>query len=144
MTLHNQLYLPKNLFRRPKPVIPKILLVDDYEANILVAGTCLECLGLSYDTAINGLDAVQQVIARQYTVILMDINMPEMDGISATELIRKLEKDSLRLRQPIIAMTAHPDFLEDGKAQLFGMDAVIMKPFHLLDLEKLLQKYIIQ
>lgn len=142
MAIHDKLFPSKIFLHRTKLLHAKILLVDDYPANILVAGTCLEGLGLRYDVAINGLEAVQLVTQTDYTVILMDINMPEMDGITATTIIRKFEKDVLRSREPIIALTAHPDFLEDDMAQLMDMDGIIMKPFQLLQLKRVLQKYI--
>lgn len=123
-----------------KPV--KILLVDDYDANILITGTYLEYLGMTYDVATNGFDAVRQVIAHQYAAILMDINMPDMDGIEATSLIRQLEKDSGRERQPIIAFSAHPGAMEESIWCSWGMDCAITKPFQQSRFEQLIAKYV--
>lgn len=125
-----------------KPTKAKVLLVDDYEANILIAGTYLEYLGLTYDIASNGFDAVQLVSEHQYVVILMDIQMPGMDGIKATSLIREMEQTNGRPRQAIIAFTASPELTAESQRQLFGLDDYICKPFVQSHLEEVLTKYI--
>ena len=84
----------------------RALLVDDNLVNQKVAGAMLAKLGLSYDLAGNGVEAVRCVGNKDYALVLMDVEMPEMDGITATQRIRDREVLEGRARLPIIAMTA--------------------------------------
>ncbi len=84
-----------------------ILLVEDYEPNILVAGAILEKLGYNYDVAHNGFEALRKFAYGHYQVILMDLQMHELDGLEATRRIRRIEVDKALHRIPIIALTAH-------------------------------------
>jgi CheY-like chemotaxis protein len=106
-----------------------VLLVEDYEPNILVAVSMLEHFGFEYEVAKNGLDAVRKFVNGYYDVILMDVQMNELDGLQATRRIRALEKEKNLPRTPIVAMTAH--VREQDKDRCFdaGMDDFIPKPF---------------
>lgn len=114
----------------------KILLVEDYSGNVVVIGHILDEMGLSYDTAGNGVEALTLWGSRHYDLVLMDVQMPEMDGFTATNEIRKLEKEKNLNRTPIIGMTAHALVGDKGKCIDAGMDAYLPKPIVEDDLRK--------
>ena len=102
-----------------------ILLVEDEPINQIVAQELLSDTGLLIDTADNGLQAVEKVRAKRYDLILMDMQMPKLDGISATRQIRQIPG---REAMPIIAMTANA-FSEDRARCLdAGMNDFLSKP----------------
>jgi PAS domain S-box-containing protein len=103
-----------------------ILLAEDNPANRLVTRTVLEKAGLRVDIASNGYEAVAAVRRRPYDLILMDIGMPELDGVGATTEIRKLDTD--RAQTPIVAMTAHVMHGDRSKFLATGMDGYLSKP----------------
>ncbi|WP_022851289.1 ATP-binding protein [Limisalsivibrio acetivorans] len=109
-----------------------ILLVDDYPVNQTVALRHLVRSGLKVDLAENGRDAVEMFKENKYDLILMDIQMPVMDGFSATKLIRAFEKGlegySVESRTPIIALTAHAQQGYREKCKANEMDDYITKP----------------
>ncbi|MEX1035509.1 MAG: ATP-binding protein [Sneathiella sp.] len=119
----------------------KILLVEDYEGNVTVLGHILEDMGIEFDVARTGLEAVDQWKENHYSLILMDIQMPEMDGISSARHIRGIEKEMDSDRTPIVGMTAHA--MVDGKAKCLaaGMDAYILKPIDEIDFKATVLKY---
>lgn len=122
-----------------KPVLKaagrKILLVEDYEPNVLVATVMLDRFGFSYDVASNGDDAVQKYVIGNYDLILMDIQMPVKNGWDATVEIRKYEAVSKRKHTPIIGMTAHAYKEDFDRCQRAGMDDCLVKPYTAEDLE---------
>lgn len=101
----------------------KILLVEDNELNFEIAKTVLQEAGFRVDGASNGKEAVDKASNNTYDVILMDIQMPIMDGYEATKKLRKLSN-----RTPIIAMTANAFSEDRKKAKDVGMDGYIAKP----------------
>ena len=110
-----------------------ILLVDDNKTNQKLASLVLKRLGYSVDIAVNGADAVQQQNGHAYDVILMDIEMPVMDGVDATKAIRAAEK-SKNSSAYIIATTANA---MQGDRELYlaaGMDGYISKPMRINEL----------
>jgi signal transduction histidine kinase/ActR/RegA family two-component response regulator len=119
-----------------KPGKGRILLVEDYPPNVLVARTFLEMFGYDVDLAESGVTAVEKAEQTRYAVILMDIQMPEMDGFEATRAIRKSASASLNTDTPIIGMTAHAlDGIRE-KCLAAGMNEYMSKPFVPADLEK--------
>ncbi len=112
----------------------RLLLVEDNLVNQKVARRMLEGLGFQVDVANNGRDAVERVAARDYLLVLMDCQMPEMDGYAATSAIRRL---ALARHVPIIAMTANAMQGDRERCLAAGMDDYLAKPFRR---EQLLEK----
>ena len=106
----------------------KILLVEDNPDNQNLATKILEKAGYATDLAENGCLAVQAATRFQYDLILMDVQMPLMDGFEATQEIRRLEKEQNRERVPIVALTAHALQGYREKCLQHDMDDYITKP----------------
>lgn len=106
----------------------KVLMVEDYEGNIVVLSYILDEIGCEYDVARNGRIGVEQWEGNHYDIILMDVQMPEMDGFAATKRIRDLEIERNLSRTPIIGMTAHALVGDKDKCIAAGMDAYLPKP----------------
>ncbi len=118
----------------------RVLLVDDTQVNRRLASKMLEKLGVTVDMAVNGREAVVKAESQRYALILMDCQMPEMDGYEATARIRAHE-GSLR-HTPIVAMTASA-LPEDRKRCLdAGMDDYISKPVRHDTLRKAVSKWL--
>ena len=113
----------------------RILLVEDNKVNQMVASKLLERLGYRADLANNGLEAVQVFQEKIYDLIFMDMQMPEMDGLTATKLIRQSPENS---QVRIVAMTANAR-PEDRQACLdAGMDDFISKPINIQEVVRLI------
>jgi len=102
----------------------KVLLAEDNELNQVIALTYLNRWEIETDTVLNGLEAIVNVKNKKYDIILMDIQMPEMDGITATKIIRH----ELLSKTPIIALTAHALNDEREKYMQAGFDEYVTKP----------------
>ncbi|OQP63073.1 hypothetical protein A3860_03620 [Niastella vici] len=116
----------------------KILLVEDNEMNRVVAETILKQYGATMTEAVNGVEAVDAIRARQYDIVLMDIQMPVMDGLEATRVIRKEIQSNI----PIIALTANAVKGEMEKCIQAGMNDYLSKPFDEEDLIRLIAKWL--
>ncbi len=103
-----------------------ILVVDDRPEKILVFRSVLEDLGQEVVTVSSGQDALKQVLERDFAVILLDVNMPGMDGFETAALIRKRRRSSLT---PIIFMTAYADEMHAAQAYSLGAVDFILTPF---------------
>jgi two-component system, sensor histidine kinase and response regulator len=117
-----------------------VLLVEDNRINRQVAETMLRRMGHSVTLAVNGKEAVSLAREQAFDVILMDVEMPEMDGIEATEIIRSSEKTTGK-RTPIIALTAHA---MAGHKEVFlaaGMDGYVAKPIKYKTLYDTVEEY---
>ena len=116
-----------------------ILLAEDNQINQKVALVTLEKLGHTTDLAENGKIAVEMFAKKNYDLVLMDMFMPEMDGLAATRLIRQFEADNPG-RNPvhICAITANTSQEDEEKCYLAGMNSYISKPFRLEELVKVL------
>jgi signal transduction histidine kinase/CheY-like chemotaxis protein len=118
----------------------RILLAEDNEINQIVAVKQLESLGLKVDVASNGNEVLQALEQGSYALILMDCQMPELDGIEATRQIR--EKGYSKTDLPIIALTAHV-FEEDRKRCIdAGMNDFLSKPLSLTQLSSVLTRWL--
>jgi signal transduction histidine kinase/CheY-like chemotaxis protein/HPt (histidine-containing phosphotransfer) domain-containing protein len=121
---------------------PPILVVDDNEINRMVAVEHLKHLGCIADTASNGAEAVAAVLQKPYALVLMDCQMPVMDGYSATRAIRQREREQGLARLPIVALTAHVLDGEREKVLAAGMDEHMPKPVHPQTLQALLTQFL--
>jgi len=117
--------LNDNTVDLPKPGT-RVLMAEDNPANQMVNKTILEKFGLHVDVASNGREALDIVRNSPYDIILMDISMPIMDGIRATEEIRKLPGEMGKI--PIVALTAHALKKEQEKFMKAGMNDYLSKP----------------
>ncbi len=131
----------QNYLTRFEKMSPKILLVDDNQINQKVANEILKKLGCEVDIANNGMEAILKVIESPYDIIFMDIQMPEMDGITATKKIRELRIKKLA---PIIAMTAYS--MEEDKERFLkaGMDDYLPKPIRSEGIVKMIRKWLLK
>jgi len=119
-----------------------ILLAEDNVVNQKVASIHLEKLGHTVDVAANGKIAYEKFISKTYDIVLMDVQMPEIDGFTSTKMIRKYENDQQIIEKtPIIAMTANAMLGDKEKCIEAGMDDYISKPFTAENLNKILIKY---
>ena len=103
----------------------RVLLVEDNTINQKVANDILENVGIIADIANNGVEAIRMLGSQNYDVVLMDVQMPEMDGYTATEQIRRQQRFA---GLPIIAMTAHALDSDRQKCLQVGMNDYISKP----------------
>jgi CheY-like chemotaxis protein/HPt (histidine-containing phosphotransfer) domain-containing protein len=134
---------------RPDPRLPqksrrrtdaRILIVDDNEINQFVATEQAQLAGYEVDVASNGAEAVAKVKANDYAVVLMDCQMPVMDGYTAAREIREWEAGKRHV--PIIALTAHAMAGERDKVIAAGMDDYLSKPLRTNSLERMLERYV--
>ncbi|MFY8150126.1 MAG: response regulator [Prochlorococcaceae cyanobacterium] len=117
----------------------RLLVVDDIPVNQKLVIRMLERLGYEPDVATNGLDALEAIERHRYDVVLMDVQMPELDGLEATRRLRA--RHDLPLQPWVIAMTAHARE-EDRQACLdAGMNDYLSKPMTLDDLRDVLERY---
>ena len=114
-----------------------ILVVEDNEINQSLIKHLFNNWQLEFDLANNGKEAIAKLRRKKYDLILMDIQMPEMDGYTATQEIR----NELKLNTPIIAMTAHALAGEREKCLSYGMDEYISKPIRNEQLHKLIARF---
>ncbi len=123
------------------PTHLSVLLVDDDNINRLVARTLLEQKSLHVTEAENGQVAVEKIQAQKFDLILMDIQMPVLDGISATRIIR-MGKDKGRSQIPIIGVSASVMSDEKERYLKAGMNAVVEKPIVIENLLKIIQPFL--
>ncbi len=117
-----------------------ILLAEDNAVNQKLALRLLERLGYRADVAGNGLEVLEALRRQQYDVVLMDVQMPEMDGLEATRLIRRAAESEETRRPRIIAMTANAMKEDRDECLATGMDDYISKPVRVEDLVEALSR----
>lgn len=118
----------------------KVLLVEDNPVNQLVATKFLNRWKIKSEVAQNGIEAVEMIQQRGYHVVLMDLQMPEMDGYEASRTIRSLEDDYFR-QIPIIALTASAMQDVRNKVLASGMTDFVTKPFNPVELQRKIVQY---
>jgi CheY-like chemotaxis protein len=110
----------------PPPM--NILLAEDNQENIKVAGAFLERMGLTYEVAGNGEDALSALSGSTYDAVLMDLEMPVMDGLEATRRLRRGEAGEKNRNIPVLAMTAHALHGYQQLSEEAGMNGYLSKP----------------
>ncbi len=117
-----------------------ILLAEDNPFNQKVAVAMLKKLGVSADVASNGLEVLEKISQKSYSLILMDCEMPKMNGFEATNQIRTGEQNNGQ-HTPIIAMTAHSSQEDRESCFNAGMDDYLSKPFKIEELQSILARW---
>ena len=106
----------------------RILLVEDSQHNSLLVQSYLKKTAYQIDIAEEGRTAIEKFVSAKYDLVLMDVQMPGMDGYTATKLIRKWESEQGLKPTPIIALTAHALFEDEQKSLDAGCTAHLSKP----------------
>jgi CheY-like chemotaxis protein len=117
-----------------------VLLAEDNPINTMLAVTVLEALGCTVDCVVNGGEALEAARTAAYDLILMDVHMPEMDGLQATRLIRAL--GGAHATVPIVAMTADAAASDQERCLAAGMDDFISKPVDIDHLAAVVARWI--
>ena len=120
----------------------KILVVEDTPMNQKLAQWTLEKLGCSVEIADNGEAALEKIRSRSYDLILMDLQMPGMDGLRATHEIRHIEVTEALKMTPIVAMTAHVLDEDRAQAKKAGMQDFLIKPVSADEFQRILNKFL--
>ena len=115
-----------------------ILLVDDNEGTGFVVQTMLELMEFEVQRAFTGRQGVEEAYGNSYVAVLMDIEMPDMDGIDATKAIRKNEQDNQRAAVTIIGISSHTSRGIQVLCQLAGMNHYLSTPFLMEQLQEML------
>ncbi|KAF8886867.1 hypothetical protein CPB84DRAFT_1712291 [Gymnopilus junonius] len=118
-------------------VPPRVLLVDDDAVSRKLSSKFLKVFGCTIDVAVDGIGAVNKMNLEKYDLVLMDIVMPKLDGVSATNLIRKFDQGT-----PIISMTSNSKPNEIMKYYSSGMNDILPKPFTKEGLLEMLEKHL--
>jgi CheY-like chemotaxis protein len=118
-----------------KDVTSSVLLVEDHEINRKLAEIMLQRMGCTYALANDGQQALDRLEQERFDVVLMDVMMPVMDGITALRHLRALEALG-RPRTPVLMVTAHAMLGDEERFRSLGADGYLSKPIHLANLEK--------
>jgi signal transduction histidine kinase len=155
-TFHVQLPLPRQADSRAEPLyesedlpedqgrILRVLAAEDNPTNQMVLSTIIQIFGAELHLVDNGQLAVEAWDSGDYDVILMDIQMPVLDGIGATREIRRLEAVQRRVRTPIIALSANAMVHQIKEYMAVGMDSHVAKPIELPKLHAALEAALAQ
>jgi len=117
-----------------------VLVVENNAVNRMLIGAYLEEFGLTYDVVEDGAAGLERLATKDYDLVLMDIMMPELDGVETTKRIRKLGGDAAEL--PIVALTAHAMKGDREDYLAAGMDGYVSKPIRGSDLFAALKPYL--
>ena len=119
-----------------------ILVVEDNAMNEQLICNLLDFLGYGFHVSRDGREAVNACQLRRFDLILMDCQMPNMDGFEATALIREVESTKGATRVPIVALTAGSADVDRERCIASGMDDYLSKPFRVEDVRKKLEKWL--
>jgi CheY-like chemotaxis protein len=114
-----------------------ILLVEDQPSNVLVTATFVDMMGYNVDIAGSGDEAMKKFMVNDYALIIMDVQLPGIDGLETTRRIRQIEKDRSLAPTPIVAMTSNATVDDRLFCLRAGMNDYMSKPF---DSKQLTQK----
>lgn len=128
---------PKAIEPTNQPLSGRVLIAEDNAINQVIAQRMLEKLGAEADIAHNGLQAIEMVQQTHYDLILMDVQMPELDGL---EVARQLQRDGIEI--PIIALTANATLDSRQECLRAGMVDFLSKPYRLRNLETVVSPYL--
>jgi signal transduction histidine kinase/DNA-binding response OmpR family regulator len=121
----NAAVAPNGEWADPIDDLANVLVVDDLPEKLLVFGTVLEELGQNLVFVRSGRDALREVLQREFAVILLDVNMPELDGFETAELIRGYQKSA---HTPIIFITSYADEMQTARGYALGAVDYILSP----------------
>ena len=124
------------------PLVGRVLMVDDNEVNFLLARAILERLNIRVEGASDGAAAVSAHRQQPFDLILMDCQMPVMDGFEATALVRKWDEETNR-RTPIVALTANVTTEQQAQCFAAGMDDYLAKPFTNAQLSDVVSRWLV-
>ena len=116
----------------------RILVVEDNEINQSLIKVILEKMNQDVDIAGNGLEAISILKKKDFDIIFMDIEMPELDGISTVKILR----NDLHMEIPVIALTANSDPADIKSCLMAGMNDIMTKPYSKLDFTNILNKWV--
>jgi CheY-like chemotaxis protein len=128
--------ITRHWLREQRPSL-KVLVVDDSAANRMVVTQMLTVQDHEVEAVTNGLEALEAVKRAKFDLILMDMEMPEMDGLTAAKTIRLWEG---KIRTPIVALTGHSSREMVQKCYDAGMDAHLTKPFEFMELADVVER----
>jgi signal transduction histidine kinase/CheY-like chemotaxis protein len=126
---------------RESSEVLRVLVAEDNPVNQRLATRLLEKRGHRVTVAANGQEALEVLNGDSFDLVLMDVQMPEMDGLEATANVRKREASTGK-HQPIIALTAHAMKGDQERCLAAGMDGYLTKPIRPVELDAILQKYL--
>jgi len=124
------------------PLCGHILLVEDYEANRMFVGIILANAGITYETANDGIEAIEKFKSGNYDLILMDENMPNLGGIGATKAILQIEKEQGLKHTPVVSLTANALKGDRERFLEAGMDDYISKPIEPETLMRVMRSFL--
>jgi len=141
-TQQRQATVPQNLPALEVPSDFRILVAEDNSISTKVIRGMLNKLNLQPDTACNGEEALEAIKAQPYDLVLMDCEMPVLDGFQATHQLREWEVRNARRRTPVVALTAHILSEHRDRAREAGMDGHMAKPVELSNLRELVDHWV--
>lgn len=116
----------------------KVMIVEDNEVNQKILAKMLQKIGVSFRVAQNGKECIDLLEKETFSLVLMDIQMPEMDGLEATQWIRNQMKEPEKRNIPIVALTAHAMQGDRDRCMEAGMDNYLSKPIAFEDLKEMM------
>jgi CheY-like chemotaxis protein len=119
-----------------------ILIAEDNEVNRALAQDILEFLGFAVHAVENGELALKIALQQTFDLILMDCQMPVVDGFEATRRIRTVETEAGHSKTPIVALSGHPNEEGRGHCLAAGMDDYLQKPFTINELQEMIAKWL--
>ena len=137
----NRVIADDHVERTTTPSALRVLVAEDDSISVTVITAMLHKLGVQPDVVNNGAQALSAMQSQAYDLVLMDCEMPVMDGYTATQYMREWEQQTQRRRTPIVALTAHVLTEHKERARIAGMDAHLGKPLDLSQLREAVEHW---